>query len=113
MHNNSVKCNHCSKEITSKEDLVISKWYSFIFKKYHKECYTQVVSEHQNKVSKPLDFKSNIISLAILNVIILAFVILTVGTTKLTFVGLLLLAIIGLDIPYFLTWLKVLRPLTK
>ncbi len=113
MDKKGVKCNLCSKEITSTDDLIVAKWYSFFFKKYHKECYTQVVSEHQNKISKPIDIKSNAIMLAVLNIIILAFIIITTGTSKLTFLGLLLLAIVGLDLPYFITWQKVIRPLKK
>lgn len=113
MNKKSVKCSHCAKEITSIDDLIIGKWYGFFFKKYHKDCYEKVASMHQNKISKPIELKSNVILLLIINVIILGFLIITTGNSKLTFLGLFLLAVFGLDLPYFLTWINVLRPLSK
>ena len=110
MKSKAVICDYCSEEIESNETLALCKSMGIHFRKYHTTCYGKAASEDRIRLSKPINFSTSVMSLSILSLAILAFIIFS-NEKRLVFVGILLASVVFIDIPYYLTWKNVIKPL--
>ncbi len=110
MKSNAIKCDYCSETIQSSDTLALCKSVGIHFRKFHTTCYGLAAAEDRIRLSRPINFSSSVLSLAILNLIILAFLLFS-NEKKLVFAGILLVSFIFVDVPYYLTWKNVVKPL--
>lgn len=110
MKSNTIICDYCSKEIESIDALTLCKSTSIHFKKFHNECYGPAAEEDRIRLSKPINFSSSVMFLSIVNLAILAFIIFT-NEKRVVFAGILLATIVFVDLPYYLMWKNVVKPL--
>lgn len=110
MKSNTIICDYCSEEIHSIDSLVLCKSVGINFRKFHTTCYSEAAAENRIRLSKPINFISSVVSLLVLSLIILAFVVFS-NEKRLVFLGIFAASIIFIDIPYFLMWKNVIKPL--
>lgn len=110
MKSNDLLCDYCSEAIESSDTLTLCKSMGIHFRKYHTTCYGKAAAEDRIRLSKPINFSASVLSLSILNLAILAFIIF-LNEKRLIFAGILLASIVFIDIPYYLQWKNVVKPL--
>ncbi len=110
MKSNAIICDYCSEEIHSIDSLALCKSVGIHFRKYHTTCYSKAAAENRIRLSKPINFISSLVSLVVLSLIIIAFIIFS-NEKRLIFMGIFAASVIFIDIPYYLTWKNVIKPL--
>jgi len=110
MNSNAIKCDYCSEEIQSIDSLALCKSLGYNFRKYHTTCYSKAAAEDRIRLSKPINFISSLVSLLVLSLIILTFIIFS-NEKRLVFMGIFAASVIFIDIPYYLTWKNIIKPL--
>lgn len=110
MKQNAICCDYCSEEIQSIDSLALCKSVGIHFRKYHTTCYSKAAAENRIRLSKPINFISSVVSLLVLSLIILAFVVFS-SEKRLVFMGIFAASVIFIDIPYYLMWKNVIKPL--
>jgi len=110
MNSSAVICDYCNEEILSIETLTQCKSMGIHFRKYHTHCYGKAASEDRIRLSKPINFSASVLSLCLLNLVLLAFI-LFLNEKRLIFLGILIATALFIDMPYFITWKNVVKPL--
>lgn len=110
MKSNAIICDYCSQEIESLESLALCKSVGINFRKYHTTCYSKAAAEDRIRLSRPINFISSVLSLVVLSLVIIAFIIFS-NEKRLIFLGIFVASVIFIDIPYYLMWKNVIKPL--